>query len=631
MAQDISEANKRLLTMKGYAGKILRVDLSKAKVSSEPLNREWTEMFVGGKGLAARYLFEELKPKTDPLSPENILVIMTGPVLATHPHPAGFSKGVVVTKSPLTNTFLDSYFGGSLHAQIKLAGFDGVIIHGRAEKLSYLFIEDGDARIETIENLRGKGTYETTDFLQEETGIKNLKVAAIGPAGENLVKFSCISFERHHQAGRGGSGAVMGSKNLKAVAAKGTGKVEVHDPESFKQFVREITKKEILGPSNEDMRTIGTPVYVDLCNEVGILPTRNFQDGVFESAEKINWDSIKKKLFVKKNGCYKCAMMCRNIVRIPDGQFKGLTLEGPEYETLACAGSNCGIEDLEAIVRFNDLCDDLGLDTISTGDVTAFAMECFEKGLISKEDANGLDLSFGSVEGYLEVSKLIAYRTGIGEILAGGVRSASEKIGKGSERFAVQVKGLELPGYDPRGSVGMALAYATSDRGGCHMRAWPAGYEVFGNLDRFTPEGKAQLVIDAQAGQNLMSVKFSLIGCDIVGMDYPTMARIYSLVTGREANEEKLRLIGERIWNLTRAFNVREGFTRKDDTIPGRIVKDPLISGPAKGHVVLMEDFEKMLDEYYRLRGWTKEGIPTRRKLEELGLPRIADEIGVKT
>jgi len=612
--------------MEGYAGNILRVDLSKGKVSSEPINRKWIEMFVGGKGLAARYLFEELKPGIDPLSPENLLIFMTGPILAVDPQPAGFSKGVVVTKSPATNTFVDSYFGGSLHAQIKLAGFDGVIIHGKANKLSYLLVEDGGATIEQVENLRGKGVIETTEFLQKETGIKDLKVGAIGPAGENLVKFACISFECHHQAGRGGVGAVMGSKNLKAVTARGTGKIEVHDPEGLHEFVREITKNEIMGPAHETVRTVGTPMYVDMCNEVGILPTRNFQNGVFELAENINWDAIKEKIFVKKTACYRCAMVCRNITTIRRGPFKGLTIEGPEYETLALTGSNCGIGDLEAIVRFNYLCDDLGLDTISAGNVTAFAMECFEKGLISREDTGGLDLRFGLVESYLEVPKLIAFRKGIGRILAEGVRYASEKINKGSEHFALHVKGLELPGYDPRGSVAMALAYATSDRGGCHMRAWPVGYEAFGKLDPFTPEGKAQLVVN---DQNFSSIKFSLIGCDFYSIGYPTMARLYYLVTGIEVSEEKLKLIGERIWNLVRAFNVREGFTRKDDTIPPRITRDPLISGPAKGHVVSMEDFTKMLDEYYDLRGWSKIGIPTRKKMEELGLAEIADKIKV--
>lgn len=612
--------------MKGYAGNILRVDLSKAKVSSEPTKRAWTEMFVGGKGLAARYLFEELKPNTDPLSPNNVLIFMMGPILAVNPQPSGFSKGVVVTKSPATNTFLDSFFGGNLHAQIKLAGFDGIVIQGRAKRLSYLFLENGDARIREAENLRGKGVYETTEFLQEETGIKDLKVAAIGPAGENLVKFACISLERHHQAGRGGAGAVMGSKNLKAVAARGSGKIEVHDPETFKEFVREITKNEIMGPSHEDTRNVGTPMYVDLCNEAGVLPTRNFQNSVFEFAKNIDWDAIKKNIFLKKNACYRCALACRNVSSIRSGPFKGLTMEGPEYETLALAGSNCGIGNLEAILRFNYLCDDLGLDTISTGNVTAFAMECYEKGLISKKDTDGLDLNFGSVEGYLNVPKLIAHRKGIGGILADGVRSASKKIGKGSDQIALQVKGLELPGYDPRGTKGMALAYATSDRGACHMKAWPVAYDAFGDLDPFVTEGKAELVI---GDQHFNSIKFSFIGCDFYGVDFPTIARFYYLVTGREVDEEKLKLMGERIWNLTRAFNVREGFSRKDDTIPPRIAKDPVISGPAKGQVVTRENFEKMLDEYYRLRGWTKEGIPTRKKLEELGLAEIADKIGV--
>ncbi|MEM3640342.1 MAG: aldehyde ferredoxin oxidoreductase family protein, partial [Candidatus Bathyarchaeia archaeon] len=526
-------------------GKILQIDLSKRQIGKESLNQDWTKLFIGGKGLAAKYLYEGLKPHTDPLSPENMLIFMTGPVMGTDPHPPAAAKGVVVTKSPATYTFLDSYFGGNFAAEMKYAGFDGMIIRGKAEELCYVYINDGDVEIKSAGHLKGKGVYETTDMIHKEVGDPSVKVAAIGPAGENLVKFACISFERHHQAGRGGSGAVMGSKNLKAIAVKGTGKVEVHDPKTWREFVRETIKKEIMeNPATEVTRKAGTPNIVDLSNNVGILPTRNFQNGVFEHANDINWDAIRENIFVKKTACHKCPMACRNIVEVRRGPFKGLTIEGPEYETLALAGSNCGVKDLNAIVKFNDLCDDLGLDTISTGNATAFAMECFEKGIITRKETEGLELKFGSVENYLKVPSLIANRKGIGGILADGVKKAAEKIDKGCEYFALHVKGLEYPGYDPRGSFGMALAYATSDRGACHMRAWPVAYDALGNLNPFTHEGKAKLCID---DQNLNSIKWSLIFCDFYPIGYPTMAKFYSLATGRTLSEEDLMLTGERI------------------------------------------------------------------------------------
>jgi len=306
------------------------------------------------------------------------------------------------------------------------------------------------------------------------------------------------------------------------------------------------------------------------------------------------------------------------------GPFEGLTIEGPEYETLAMTGSNCGVGDLGAIMKFNDLCDDYGLDTISTGNTTAFLMECFEKGIIPKKDTSGLNLSFGSVEAYLEIPKIIAFRKGIGNILAEGVKATSKKIGKGSERFALEVKGLEYPAYDPRGTFGMALAYATSDRGACHLRAWPVSYDAFGDLNPFTIEKKAELCI---GDQNLNSIKWSLIFCDFYGIGYPTMVRFYTLATGKKATEEEFKLIGERIWNLIRVFNVREGFSRKDDTVPARIVEVPLKSGPSKGQVVTRESFEKMLDEYYQLRGWSSNGVPTKETLNRLGLAELARDI----
>ena len=600
--------------MKGYAGKVLYVNLSTDDIKIDDLNAKWTKQFIGGRGLGAKYLYEGLQPKIDPLTPENILVFMTGPLTGTNA-PAT-AKYVVLSKSPLTGAFVDSYGGGQFPVEIKYAGFDGLIIKGRARRWSYLSIEDGEATIKEAEDLVGKGTRETTEIVKEEVGSKDAKVAAIGPAGENQVKFSCITNDFHHQVGRAGIGAVMGSKRLKAIATRGTDKnVEIHDEDAFREAVRDVTRQEILeNPDVDWARIDGTPSIVRMSNDAGILPTRNFQDGEFEHVDNIDETAIKENL-LRKTACHRCPIACRNIIKIKEGPYEGLILEGPDYETLALAGSNCGIGDLGAIAKYNYLCDDLGIDTITAGNATAFAMECFERGLLSKEDAGGLELRFGSVEGYLEIPKLMAHRRGLGATLAEGVKLASEKI-KGSGRLAVHVKGLEYPGYDPRGSIGMALAYATSDRGACHLRAWPADSEAFGDLDPFTIEGKVALVID---GQNSNSVKWCFIFCDFYPVGYPTMARLHNLATGRSVNEKELELVGERIWNLTRMFNVREGFLRDQDTMPSRMT-EPLRSGFAKGKSVSSEDFEKMLEEYYELRAWNEDGVPSREKLEELGL-----------
>jgi len=601
----------------GYVGKILRVNLSSGKTSSEDLNEKWAKLFIGGKGLGAKYLYEETKPRADPLSPDNVLILMTGPLVGTTAPCA--SKYAIYTKSPLTNTFLDSYIGGYLGAELKFAGFDGVIIKGKAEKPVYLWITDGKAEIRDAKDLWGLDIHETDKRIREKLGDKEVKVAAIGPAGENLARIACITVDVYRQAGRGGGGAVMGSKNLKAIAVRGRQGVSVPNIEEFIKLTNEITKNDVLTEDNLWAKTDGTPSFLQMTQEGGILPTRNFQMGVFEHANDIDGDAVKKN-FVRRRACYGCPLGCSNITRVKEGPFAGTVIEGPDYETLALGGSNCYINDVGAITKYNLLCDKLGLDTISTGDVIAFAMECYEKGLITKKDTNGLELTFGNVEAYIEMPKLIAYRKAIGNVLAEGVKKAAEKIGKGSDRFAVHVKGSEFPGYEPRGSIGMALAYATSDRGACHMRAWPVSNEVFGDMDPFTTEGKAQLVIHGGIGQNLYCAKWSLVICDFYAIGWENIARLASAATGWKLSVDDMKVIGERIWNLIRMFNVREGLTRKDDTIPYRIANDPLKGGKADGHVVTLEDLNKMLDEYYKLRGWDKEGRPTKEKLKELKL-----------
>ncbi len=607
----------------GYQGKILRVDLTNEKITTEPLNKEWAKQFIGGKGLGARYLFEELKPGTDPLSPDNILSIWTGPLVGTMVPLTG--RYVIVTKSPLTGTFLDSYAGGFFGSELKYTGFDGVIIKGKAKKLSYLWITDGKAEIRDAKNLAGKDTYKTEELIRKEVGHKFARVAAIGPAGEKLGLISSVTSDLTRNAARGGTGAVFGSKNLKAIAVKGSTGVEVQNIEEFTKMAKEMILKDVVeNPDHAGMITDGTPILVAMSNDAGILPTKHWRTGVFEDSRGIDSDALKSRVLVRKKACFDCAIACGSYAKVNKGIFKGAATEGPEYETLGLCGSNCGIKNIEAIVKFVEDCDRLGLDSISAGNVVALAMDLYEKGVLTKKDTGGLDLKFGNEEAYSKMPAMIANRQAIGNVLADGAKRAAKKIGKGAEKLIVEVKGLEYPAYDPRGTIGMALAYATSDRGACHLRAWPVAADAYGSQDPWNPEGKAATCVE---DQTRTSVKWSFIFCDFYSVNFPNMAKYYTAVTGVKADEDHLRKVGRRIWNLTRAFNVREGFSRKDDTLPERMEKEPLPDGKPKGHVVPKGDFEKMLSEYYKLWAWDDQGRPTKKALEDAGLGDIVKKL----
>jgi aldehyde:ferredoxin oxidoreductase len=607
----------------GYQGKILRVDLTNEKITTEPLKKEWAKQFIGGKGLGARYLIEELKPGTDPMSPDNILSVWTGPLVGTMVPLTG--RYVVVTKSPLTGTFLDSYAGGFFGSELKYTGFDGVIIKGKAKKLSYLWITNGKAEIRDAKNLAGKDTYQTEELIRKETGERWARVAAIGPAGEKLALISSVTSDLTRNAGRGGTGAVFGSKNLKAIAVKGSMGVEVQDMDRFLGMAKEMILKDVVeNPDHAGMITDGTPILVAMSNDAGILPTKHWRTGVFEDSKGIDSEAVKSRVLVRKKACFDCAIACGTYAKVNTGIFKGAATEGPEYETLGLCGSNCGIKNVEAVVKFVEDCDRYGLDSISAGNVVGMAMDLYEKGVLTKKDTGGLDLRFGNEEAYAKMPRLIANREGIGNILADGAKRAGKKIGKGAEKSVMEVKGMEYPAYDPRGTIGMALAYATSDRGACHLRAWPVAADAYGSGDPWNPEGKAATCVE---DQTRTSVKWSFIFCDFYSVNFPNMAKYYSAVTGVDSSEEHLRQVGRRIWNLTRAFNVREGFTRKDDTMPERIEKEPLPAGKPKGHTVPRKDFERMLSEYYKLWNWDDQGRPTKKALEEAGLGDIVKKL----
>ena len=615
---------------RAYCGKILHIDLTKGETREEPLRFDWAEQFIGGKGLGIRYLYDLIQPGTDPFAPENPIILMTGPLTGTVA--STMSRMANVTKSPLSGTMSDSHSGGYFPAELKFAGFDGVIIEGRSPKPVYLAIRDGKAELRNASHLWGKSVFETTDLIVKESGENprhypdGPKVGCIGPAGENKVRFAAIAYDGHHFAGRGGTGAVMGSKNLKAISARGTTQAKalsINSDSAFLTIVREVIKKDIReNPDEEMLMKAGTPGIVALSQGAGLLPTRNFQAGTFTQADQINADALTDQILIRHTTtCYSCSIGCRNITKVKDGKYAGLEGEGPEYETLALCGSNMGIGDIRVILKFNEDCSNMGLDTISTGNVCAWAMELFERGILTEKDTDGLELKFGNVEAAVALPQLIATRESIGNVLAEGVARASKLIGRGSERYAVHAKGLEYPGYDPRATFGMALAYATSERGADHNRAWPVGYDAFGKLDPFTAEGKAEIV---QTDQIRTSVKWSIEMCDFLAANLALCARLLNAACETNYTKETMKTMGKRIWTLARLFNVREGFSRKDDTMPPRMYLDPLPDGNAKGKVVTMQDFEKMLTEYYNLWGWDDQGNPSSATIHELGLNELA-------
>ncbi len=576
--------------MLGYQNKVLRLDLSNETYSTEPLNMDWAEKYIGGKGLAIKYMYEELTPGIDPFSEENKLLLMTGPFTGT-PVPCS-GKLAIASKSPATGTILDCSIGGHSALKIKYAGYDAVMFEGKLEKPGYILIKDDKIEFKEAAGLWGKGSHETETILSEEYG-KEASVLSIGPAGENLVTMACINSDYYRQAGRGGIGAVMGSKNIKAIVIIGTGGVKVNDIENTTKRLSEILREDTTSEENMFIYEDGTTAFLEACNDGGILPKRNFSDTTDE-----NWTKYNGEILLKyrdgKRGCGSCGLGCGNFIKIGDA-----VCEGPEYESIAVAGPNAGIEDPQAIVKANQVADDVGLDTISAGDVIIYAMEMTEKGI------HDFGIRFGDKEKYIEYLKLMAKKEGVGADLALGVKELSSKYG--GEDFAMHVKGLEYPQYEPRGSWGMSLAYAVSDRGACHMRAYAPNDEVFeASIPPYTPEGKGEMVVNLAVYN---AVKFSLILCDFWPLGMDRMAELMTLITGKEFTEDDMNEVALRVIHIARAFNQREGFARKDDTMPKRLVNEALKSGPAAGQKIPQEAFEKMLDDYYAVLGWNNEGI----------------------
>jgi len=600
--------------MGGYTGKMLHIDLGTGETSIEGTDLDDARAFIGAKGLGAKLLFDRLQPGTDPLSPGNLLMFTTGPLTGTQAQTSG--RGTVVTKSPQTGLFLDSHFGGTFAAEMKKAGWDVVIITGRSETPVHIHISDDSVEFRDASPLWGKECLQTHDALQEEEG--RVRTAVIGPSGENVVRFSAITVDGHRHAGRGGAGAVMGSKNLKAVSIVGTGTVQLHDPDGFSKKAGAVLKGIKKNPFIPNRTKFGTPFWVKPVNDWGLLPTRNYQEGWFEGGETITAEAMQERIVDKGGACYNCVIACWNRSSIKSGPHEGVSLVGPEYETIALMGSNLGIDSIEDVAYLNERCNELGMDTISLGGVLGFAVEAYEKGVLTDADLGGNSISWGDTEALARLADDIAHRRNrAGDILAEGVRIAAERLGKGSDAFSVHAKGLEIPGYDPRGAFGMGLAYATSDRGGCHERAWTVTTEIGDpDYDRFSFERKAELV---KGMQDERAAFFSLVLCDFAPVSEEDCVDMLNLATGFDHTVKSYLQAGDRIWNLVRLFNLREGM-EPDDSLPPRFFNDPFTKGQAEGVLLDPGNFEGCLKEYYSLRGWTADGVPTAEKAAELGL-----------
>lgn len=608
--------------MKGICGKLLELDLTSAKTRDIQVSDEMVGKYLGGRGLGARLLLDLLPAKTDPLSPENVLIFLTGPL--TGSTVTGSSKFVVVTKSPLTRGWCDSYSSGRIAVELKKAGYDGMVIRGKANHPCYLKIDEGGIEVREAGSIWGKDSFETERILKEMEKNPSAGVSSIGPAGENLCKFACINSDLYRQAGRGGVGAVMGSKRLKAIVVKGNKGMDLHDRKKLSELNRENYQRSRKSQVAQARMKYGTTLTLNITHAGGILPTKNFQFGTWEKAlEKIDSVGVHKSVKSHK-ACISCFVPCGLTTEVGEGKYKGISIEGPEYETLGMFGSNLLIDSLPTIIQANVLCDKLGLDTISTGNVIGFIMECFERGMISGKQTEGFDLRFGDGEASLAAIELIAHRKGIGDLLAEGVKAAADHIGEGSDRFAMHVKGLEFPAYDPRGAFGSGLSYAVSPRGACHRRAWPPAKEILGGYPPYTVEGKAEMIKELY-DENC--VLHSLLVCDMpakfIPLSLDDYANYFHAVTGESISKKDFLIIAARIETLIRIFNLREGFTRRDDTLPYRTLFESLPDGPAKGQVIGEENFKRMIDDYYRCRGWDSAGIPTEVTLQKYDLSSI--------
>jgi aldehyde:ferredoxin oxidoreductase len=601
-----------------YLGKILRVNLSTKQTSFQQLKENEVAMLLGGRGLAAKLYYDEIGPDVNPFDPENKIIFVTGPM--TGVRLPSTTKFQLATKGAETNMYLCSNCGGDFGPFLKKSGLDGIIIEGRADDWTYLMLIDGEVTFGDARPMKGMTTSQALKALKEASGDSHAAALSIGPAAEKLVRISCICVDTR-AFGRGGAGAVMGSKKLKGIVVKGSSKIPVADQSKIDAFRKAAIQN--LRETRANHTKYGTPQYIEVINELGCMPTRNFQTTYFEGGSKVDAHVMYDQYLDRNYACYMCPVACGKVCTVKEGPYKGAQAR-TEYETVALLGPDCGVDDFGAIVKGNEVCDELGIDTMSGGNAVALTMELYERGLITKEDTDGIEARFGSGDALIGILRLIAERKGIGDLLAEGMSGVLSAHPEWSP-YIMQVKGLPFAAYDPRGFYGNALTYGTSSRGACHnVGGWTIRAELTsGQYDRYALKGKGLLVKTIQDNRAYVD---SLGICTVVrgSMNFSDNPKggVMEAVTGYDFTPELLA-IGERIYTLERLILNREGIRRKDDMMPERIMKEAVPSGPIKGQRLTPEMYNEMLDEYYEARGWDKEGVPTEETIEKLGLKEM--------
>jgi len=606
--------------MNGYAGKILRVNLTTGTFTKEPTPADLARDLIGGRGFGIYFLLKEVPKGADPLGPENKLIISSGPISGMMV--PGGGKCDWTTKAPLTGGYAGASMGGHFTAEMRYAGLDSIILEGISPKPVYLFIDNDRIELRDASALWGKATFEVEKQFKDKLG-EEYQIATIGPGGENMVSYACINHDYGRQAGRGGVGAVMGSKKVKAIVLHGTKSIPVADMEAYRKAGKALYKACKDAEGLKEWTRYGTTQVVDWCNQVGALPTRNFSAGSFEGAQGILGKTMREKIVITDKGCFGCPSPCGKYSRM---KKYNSYVEGPEYETIGLMGSNLGIDDIEVVAQANLICDDLGIDTISTGNAIGWAMECYQKGIFTKKDTDGLDLKFGNVEAIFSLIEKIARREGLGELLGQGVKRASKKIGQGTEKFAIHVKGMEQSAYATHNATAMQLAYMTCDVGAHHNRAWAITYDLQVGRELVVPEKVARVIWL----QNFRPMFDVIGGCRLQWVELSIDRDLYvpalEAITGIHRSWEDLEKVGARIWNMTRLFWAREneGFGREWDLPPARFYEDAPKSGATKDQITKLEDLHRLLDMYYEQRGWDSNGLPTAETIESLGLQLVA-------
>ena len=599
------------MSMFGYIGTLLRVDLATGAIARAPLNLKDAKDFIGARGLGTKIFCDEVDPKVDALSPDNKLIFMTGPLTGTFAGCSG--RYEIVAKAPLTGTIGAANSGGHFGPELKFAGYDGIIFENASPEPVYLYINDDEVELRPAAELWGKTVFEATDAIMAVCG-ESFRVACVGPGAENGCLFSGVMNDKHRAAGRGGLGTVMASKKLKAVAVRGTGSVKVADPKAFIEACVDTRAKLKAHPvSGQGLAAYGTNVLVNIINASGAMPTNNWQTSVFPEADATGGESLASQYLVKNKGCFGCSIGCGRVTRIPDGPFKGFG-EGPEYEAAWSYGADCGVSDLAAITKANFICNEYGIDPITMGSTIACAMELYQLGLLTQEEV-GMPLTFGNAEAVVKLTELACKSEGFGNKLKLGSYRLAEMYGV--PELSMTVKKQEMPAYDGRAAQGMALEYATSNRGGCHVRGYMTSPEILGvplKVDPLVTEGKASLL---KLFQDLTACVDASGTClfTTFGIGLPELAAEYRACVGEDCSDEDFLLKGERIWNLEKLFNIAAGVEK--DTLPPRLLREALTEGPAIGKVA---ELATMLTEYYQMRGWDAEGSPTAEKLRELAL-----------